>query len=91
MAGHTLRMVACAPVLHPSPVNNGITIVALRTAAFTRPNMKDGKREKWILSLFTTSGSLDLLFPTSLPLMLYGVIVQKNEHPANSFPSMIYF
>lgn len=39
--------------------------------------MQDGYREKFSLGLVTTSRSLGLLFPPSLPLILYGVIVQQ--------------
>ena len=38
--------------------------------------LKDGYRERFALGLLTASGSLGLLLPPSLPLMLYGVVAQ---------------
>ena len=55
---------------------SGITIVALGALLYPAL-MQDGYREKFSLGLVTTSGSLGLLFPPSLPLILYGVIVQQ--------------
>jgi C4-dicarboxylate transporter DctM subunit len=55
---------------------SGVTIVALGTLLY--PALKeDGYREKFSLGLVTTSGSLGLLFPPSLPLILYGIIAQQ--------------
>ena len=55
---------------------SGVTIVAL--GALLYPALiQDGYREKFSLGLVTTSGSLGLLFPPSLPLILYGVIAQQ--------------
>jgi C4-dicarboxylate transporter DctM subunit len=36
-----------------------------------------GYRERFSIGLLTASGSLGLLFPLSLPLMLYGIVSQK--------------
>jgi tripartite ATP-independent transporter DctM subunit len=38
--------------------------------------IKDGYRERFALGLLTASGSLGLLLPPSLPLILYGVVAQ---------------
>ena len=55
---------------------SGVTIVAL--GALLYPALiQDGYREQFSLGLVTTSGSLGLLFPPSLPLILYGVIAQQ--------------
>lgn len=55
---------------------SGVTIVALGALLF--PALKQaGYREKFSLGLVTTSGSLGLLLPPSLPLILYGIIAQQ--------------
>ena len=54
----------------------GITIVAM--GALLYPALKrDGYSKKYSLGLVTTSGSLGLLLPPSLPLIIYAVIVQQ--------------
>ncbi len=52
---------------------SGVTIIALGGLLFPAL-MQEKYREKFSLGLITTSGSLGLLFPPSLPLILYGVI-----------------
>ena len=53
----------------------GVTIFALGGLLY--PAMrKDRYTEEFSLGLITTSGSLGLLFPPSLPLILYGVIAE---------------
>lgn len=55
---------------------SGVTIVAL--GALLYPALiKAGYKENFSLGLVTTSGSLGLLFAPSLPLILYGIIVQQ--------------
>ena len=55
---------------------SGITIVAI--GALLLPALTEaGYREKFSLGLVTTSGSLGLLLAPSLPLILYGIIVQQ--------------
>ncbi|MBL7178974.1 MAG: TRAP transporter large permease subunit [Pseudomonadota bacterium] len=55
---------------------SGVTIVAL--GALLYPALiQDGYKDKFSLGLVTTSGSLGLLFPPSLPLILYGIIAQQ--------------
>ncbi len=55
---------------------SGVTIVAL--GALLYPAMsKAGYSDNFSLGLITTSGSLGLLFAPSLPLILYGIIVQQ--------------
>lgn len=52
---------------------SGVTIFALGGLLFPAM-LKDHYSEKFSLGLITSSGSLGLLFPPSLPLILYGVI-----------------
>ena len=55
---------------------SGVTIVAL--GALLYPALqRAGYTERFSLGLITTSGSLGLLFAPSLPLILYGVLVQQ--------------
>jgi C4-dicarboxylate transporter, DctM subunit len=55
----------------------GLTIIALGGLLF--PAMTAAKYpEKFSLGLLTTSGTLGLLFPPSLPLILYGVVAQTS-------------
>ncbi len=52
---------------------SGVTIVAL--GALLLPALQqDGYKDDFSLGLITTSGSLGLLFPPSVPLILYGII-----------------
>jgi len=54
---------------------SGVTIFALGGLLFPAM-LKDRYPERFSLGLITTSGSLGLLFPPSLPLILYGVIAE---------------
>lgn len=55
---------------------SGVTIVAL--GALLYPALKQGGySDKFSLGLVTSSGSLGLLLPPSLPLILYGIIAQQ--------------
>ncbi|MDH5632622.1 MAG: TRAP transporter large permease subunit [Gammaproteobacteria bacterium] len=55
---------------------SGVTIIAL--GALLYPALiKGGYAERFSLGLITSSGSLGLLFPPSIALILYGVIVQQ--------------
>ena len=51
---------------------SGVTILALGGLLFPML-IKDGYKKKFSLGLITASGSIGLLFPPSLPLILYGV------------------
>jgi tripartite ATP-independent transporter DctM subunit len=56
---------------------SGVTIVAM--GALLYPALKDaGYREEFNLGLITTSGSLGLLFPPSVPLILYGIVAETS-------------
>ena len=55
---------------------SGVTIVAL--GALLYPALRQaGYQKKFSLGLVTTSGSLGLLLPPSLPLILYGIVAQQ--------------
>lgn len=55
---------------------SGVTIVALGALLFPAL-LQDGYGEKLSLGLVTTTGCLGLLLPPSVPLILYGIIVQQ--------------
>lgn len=54
---------------------SGVTIIALGGLLFPIL-LKEGYSEKFSLGLITTSGSLGLLFPPSLPIILYGLVAK---------------
>jgi tripartite ATP-independent transporter DctM subunit len=54
---------------------SGVTIVALGSVLYPMLRQKN-YGEPFTLGLLTTSGSLGLLFPPSLPVILYGVVAQ---------------
>jgi len=54
---------------------SGVTIVAMGSVLYPVLRHKDYQKQ-FTLGLLTTSGSLGLLFPPSLPIILYGVISQ---------------
>ncbi|MGW8195804.1 MAG: TRAP transporter large permease, partial [Desulforhopalus sp.] len=53
----------------------GVTIFALG-GLLLPALLEDGYQERFSMGLITSSGSLGLLFPPSLPLILYGVIAE---------------
>lgn len=57
---------------------SGVTIVAVGALLFPAL-VEAGYRERFSLGLVTTSGSLGLLLAPSLPLILYGVLVQQMD------------
>jgi len=54
---------------------SGVTIVALGGLLFPAL-IKDGYSDRFSLGLVTSSGSIGLLFPPSIPVILYGVVAQ---------------
>lgn len=54
---------------------SGVTIIALGGLIYPML-LKEGFGEKFSLGLITTSGSLGLLFPPSLPVILYGIVAK---------------
>ncbi len=70
-----VSLVACA-IFTAFTGASGVTIVALG-ALLLPALLKDGYDEKFSLGLVTSTGSLGLLLPPSIPLILYGIIVQQ--------------
>ena len=70
---------------------SGVTIVALGGVLY--PMLRRYRyEENFSLGLLTTSGSLGLLFPPSLPIILYGVVAQVDIgiiFKAAFFPGMV--
>jgi TRAP-type mannitol/chloroaromatic compound transport system permease large subunit len=59
---------------------SGVTILAL--GGLLLPAMlKEGYREKFSIGLLTASGSLGLLFPLSVPLILFTIVVSRAGTP----------
>ena len=54
---------------------SGVTIIALGGLLYPIL-IKQGYGEKFTLGMMTTSGSLGLLFPPSLPIILYGLVAK---------------
>ena len=54
---------------------SGVTIIALGGLLYPMLS-KQGYPEKFTLGLLTTTGSLGLLFPPSLPIILYGLVAK---------------
>lgn len=59
---------------------SGVTIVAVGALLYPAL-MEAGYPQKYSLGLVTTSGSLGLLLAPSLPLIIYGVLVQQMDIP----------
>lgn len=57
---------------------SGVTIVALGGLLYPALT-KSGYPKKFSLGLITTSGSLGLLLPPAIPLLLYGIIAQQMD------------
>jgi tripartite ATP-independent transporter DctM subunit len=55
---------------------SGVTILALG-GLLLPALLKEGYRERFSVGLLTASGSLGLLFPLSVPLILYGIVAQN--------------
>jgi C4-dicarboxylate transporter DctM subunit len=56
---------------------SGVTIIALGGLLFPAL-IKERYPERFSLGLLTSSGSLGLLFPPSLPLIIYGIVSETN-------------
>jgi tripartite ATP-independent transporter DctM subunit len=63
---------------------SGVTIVALGALLYPALN-QEGYPEDFNLGLVTISGSLGILLPPSLPLILYGIVAQQMDtgHPVD--------
>jgi tripartite ATP-independent transporter DctM subunit len=55
---------------------SGVTILALG-GLLLPALLQEGYRERFAIGLLTASGSLGLLFPLSVPLILYGIVAQN--------------
>jgi len=66
---------------------SGVTIVALGGLLFPIL-IKEQYSEKFSLGLVTTSGSLGLLFPPSLPLILYAMVASNSRTIAGEIPAV---
>lgn len=69
-----MALVSCA-IFTAFTGASGVTILALGGLLFPIL-LKQGYPEKFSLGLLTTSGSLGLLLPPSLPIILYGLVAQ---------------
>lgn len=70
---------------------SGVTIIALGGLLYPIL-IEEGFSEKFTLGLITTCGSLGLLFPPSLPIILYGIIAKVDIDQlflAGLFPGII--
>ncbi len=62
---------------------SGVTIIAM--GGMMMPALLRGKfKERFSLGLITVSGSVGLLFPPSLPLIIYGVIAHGLKSPSGA-------
>ncbi|MBN1552630.1 TRAP transporter large permease, partial [bacterium] len=66
---------------------SGVTIIALGGLLFPAL-IHERYKEKFSLGLVTTAGSLGLLFPPSLPLILYAVIASQSVKNPEMAPSI---
>jgi tripartite ATP-independent transporter DctM subunit len=71
-----VALVSCA-VFTAFTGASGVTIVAMGGLLYPAL-LKDGYSKKFTLGLLTASGSLGLLFPPSLPLIIYGYVGNVN-------------
>ncbi|MCX6538911.1 MAG: TRAP transporter large permease subunit [Acidobacteria bacterium] len=79
MPGGVAVMVAVVCALFTSFTGgSGVTIIALGGLVYPILR-KDGYSEGFSLGLVTASGSLGLLFPPSLPVILYSVVASSSE------------
>jgi tripartite ATP-independent transporter DctM subunit len=79
MPGGTAVMVAAVCALFTTFTGgSGVTIIALGGLVYPILR-KDGYSEKFSLGLVTAAGSLGLLFPPSLPVILYSVVASSRD------------
>lgn len=75
-SGLAIMSLVCCALFTAFTGASGITIVAL--GGLLLPALiQQGYNQKFSLGLVTTTGSLGLLLPPSIPLILYGIIVQQ--------------
>ncbi len=81
-----VALVSCA-VFTAFTGASGVTIIALGGLLF--PILLQEKySEKFTLGLLTTSGSLGLLFPPSLPLILYSMVASNSRTASGGVPDV---
>ncbi len=81
-----VSLVSCA-VFTAFTGASGVTIIALGGLLY--PILTEQKyTERFSLGLLTTSGSLGLLFPPSLPLILYGMVASNTRTIAGGTPDV---
>ncbi|MCP4369854.1 MAG: TRAP transporter large permease subunit [Deltaproteobacteria bacterium] len=71
--GLAIAALICCTIFTALTGASGVTIVALGGILYPVLR-KQQYKEKFSLGLLTTSGSLGLLFPPSLPIIIYGVV-----------------
>lgn len=76
--GMAVMVAAVCAVFTTFTGGSGITIIALGGLVYPILR-KDGYSEKFSLGLVTASGSLGLLFPPSLPVVLYSVVASTRD------------
>jgi len=81
-----VALVSCA-VFTAFTGASGVTIVALGGLLYPIL-LNERYSEKFTLGLLTTSGSLGLLFPPSLPLILYGMVASNARTSGGSIPEV---
>jgi C4-dicarboxylate transporter DctM subunit len=81
-----VALVSCA-VFTAFTGASGVTIVALGGLLFP-VLVSERYSERFSLGLMTTSGSLGLLFPPSLPLILYAMVASNSRSIAGSIPEV---
>jgi C4-dicarboxylate transporter DctM subunit len=81
-----VALVSCA-VFTAFTGASGVTIVALGGLLYPIL-IQEGYGEKFSLGLLTTSGSLGLLFPPSLPLILYSMVASNSRSLGGNAPDV---
>lgn len=81
-----VTLVSCA-VFTAFTGASGVTIIALGGLLY--PILREQRySERFSLGLLTTSGSLGLLFPPSLPLILYGMVASNARSAGGGVPDV---
>ena len=76
--GIAIMVAAVCAVFTTFTGGSGVTIIALGGLVYPILR-KDGYSERFSLGLVTAAGSLGLLFPPSLPVILYSVVASSRE------------
>lgn len=85
--GLSIVALVCCAVFTAFTGASGVTIIALGGLLY--PILLQEKySEKFSLGLLTTSGSLGLLFPPSLPLILYSMVASNSRTVGGTVPDV---